>query len=85
MTPNQLRSVSGYTGLMIAPIEDGNVRASDLVHIAGFFALALTIGALSASISVVPSLGAVPDVGTSIQSTPALEAAVSGKPLVRPK
>ena len=86
MTANQLRSVSGYAGIMIAPIEDGDVSVADLMHIAGFFALALTIGAISvSSISVEPSLGATPDIGVSVQSTPALDASVSGTPVVRPK
>lgn len=38
MTPNQLRSVSGYAGVMIAPIQDGVVSAADLRHILWLFA-----------------------------------------------
>ena len=88
MTSNELRSVSGYAGLMIAPIEDGVVSSSDLMHVAGFFALALTltIGVVSMSaIVVVPSLGGVPDIGVSVQSTPVLETSVAGTPAIKPK
>ena len=86
MTPNQLRSVSGYAGDMIAPIEDGVVSASDLRHVAGFFALAITIGVVSVSaIIIVPSLGGAPDIGVSVQATPVLEASVTGTPTIKPK
>lgn len=88
MTPNQLRSVSGYAGVMIAPIEDGVVSASDLRHVAGFFVLAaaITIGAVSVSaIVIVPSLGGAPDIGVSVQSTPIIEASVAGTPTIKPK
>ena len=87
MTANQLRSVSGYAGVMIAPIEDGSVSASDLKHVAGFYSLALmlTIGAVSvSSIVIVPSLGGAPDIGVSVQSTPLLETSVAGTPAIKP-
>ena len=85
MTPNQLRSISGYAGVMIAPIEDGVVSASDLMHVAGFFALAITIGVVSvSSIIVVPSLGGAPDIGVSVQSTTVLEASVASTPAIKP-
>lgn len=38
MTPNELRSVSGYAGVMIAPLEDGDVSAADLRHVCWLFA-----------------------------------------------
>ena len=85
MTPNQLRSVSGYAGVVIAPLEDGVVSASDLRHVVGFFALAITIGAVSvSSIIVVPSLGGAPDIGVSVQSTPVLETSTAGTPAIKP-
>ena len=38
MTLNQLRSVSGYTGLLIGPIGDADVCDADLRHMAWLFA-----------------------------------------------
>lgn len=68
MTANQLRSVSGYTGLLIGPIEDGDVCDADLRHMAWLFAHCFPVAVeifefvLTVCVEAVTSLGVVPDV-----------------------
>lgn len=68
MTANQLRSVSGYTGLLIGPIGDGDVCDADLRHMAWLFAHCFPTAVeifefvLEVATEIVASLAVVPDV-----------------------
>jgi hypothetical protein len=68
VTANQLRSVSGYTGLMIAPTEDGDTSAVDLRHVAWLFADAFPAiveifeFVLAICMEVTESLGVTPEI-----------------------
>lgn len=59
MTPNELRSVSGYTGVMIAPIEDGDVSAADLRHVLWLFAQCFptAVEVFGFALEVAPDIG----------------------------
>ena len=78
MTPNQLRSVSGYAGVMIAPIEDGDVSAADLRHVCWLFAECFPIIVevfefiLEVATVVATSLAVVPDVELDAEVTAGL-------------
>lgn len=78
MTPNELRSVSGYAGVMIAPIEDGDVSAADLRHVAWLFAHCFPSAVevfefvLTVCVEAAVSLGIVPDVEVDAEITSGL-------------
>ena len=78
MTPNQLRSVSGYAGVMIAPIEDGDVNAADLRHVCWLFADAFPAivevfeFVLEVTTGIVMSLGIAPEIELDAEVTAGL-------------
>ena len=76
MTKNQLRSVSGYAGVMIAPIEDGDVSAADLRHVCWLFADAFPIAVevfefvLGVCVEAVASLAVAPEMEITAEIAP---------------
>ncbi len=79
MTPNELRSVSGYAGVMIAPIEDGDVSAADLRHVCWLFAqcfpsaIELIEFTLTVALEIAETLGVTPDVEVAAEAASGLD------------